>query len=126
MSELCARCDARRPDGADWARHTSGLTGTAYLVCPACEETKGGMSIRSGDVSATDDQLKLFIERIENLEEEKRGITDDIRDTYAEAKAVGYDAKIMREVVKLRRLHPNDRAERDALLDTYRAALGLG
>lgn len=126
MSELCARCDARRPDGADWARHTSGLTGTAYLVCPACEETKGGMSIRSGDVSATDDQLKLFIERIENLEEEKRGITDDIRDTYVEAKAVGYDAKIMREVVKLRRLHPNDRAERDALLDTYRAALGLG
>lgn len=126
MSELCARCDARRPDGADWAQHTSGLTGTAYLVCPSCEETKGGMSIRSGSVSATDDQLKLFIERIENLEEEKRGITDDIRDTYAEAKAVGYDAKIMREVVKLRRLHPNDRAERDALLETYRAALGLG
>jgi uncharacterized protein (UPF0335 family) len=126
MSDLCARCDAPRPDGADWAQHTSGLTSTFYLVCPACEEKKGGMSIRSGDVSATDDQLKLFIERIERLEEEKRGLADDIRDTYAEAKAVGYDAKIMREVVKLRRLHPNDRAERDALLDTYRAALGLG
>ena len=76
--------------------------------------------------TATDDRLRLLIERVERLEEEKKGIADDIRDTYAEAKAVGYDAKIMREVVKLRKMSPDDRAERDAILDTYKAALGLG
>ena len=75
---------------------------------------------------ASDDRLRLLIERVERLEEEKTGIADDIRDTYAEAKAVGYDAKIMREVVKLRKMNPDDRAERDAILDTYRCALGIG
>lgn len=75
--------------------------------------------------NATDDRLRLLIERIERLEEEKKGIADDIRDVYAEAKAVGYDAKIMRQIVKLRKMDPDDRAEMEALLDTYKAALGL-
>jgi uncharacterized protein (UPF0335 family) len=75
---------------------------------------------------ATDDRLRLLIERVERLEEEKKGIADDIRDTYAEAKAVGYDAKIMRQIVRLRKLNPDDRAEMEMLLDTYKAALGLG
>lgn len=75
---------------------------------------------------ATDNQLKLFIERIERLEEEKKGIADDIRDTYAEAKAQGYDSQIMRQIVRLRKLPPHDRLEMEALLDTYKAALGLG
>lgn len=75
--------------------------------------------------SATDDRLRLLIERVERLEEEKKGTADDIRDVYAEAKAVGYDVKVMRQIVKLRRLRPDDRAAMDALLDTYRAALGL-
>jgi uncharacterized protein (UPF0335 family) len=83
------------------------------------------MSDQGHNSRATDDRLRLLIERIERLEEEKKGIADDIRDVYAEAKAVGYDAKIMREVVKLRRMSPDDRAERDAILDTYRAALGM-
>ncbi|MBD99749.1 MAG: DUF2312 domain-containing protein [Verrucomicrobia bacterium] len=74
---------------------------------------------------ATDDRLRLLIERVERLEEEKKGIGDDIRDVYAEAKAVGYDTKIMRQVVKLRKMRPDDRAEQDAILETYRAALGL-
>lgn len=74
----------------------------------------------------TDDRLRLLIERVERLEEEKKGIADDIRDVYAEAKAVGYDPKVMRQVVKLRRLRPDDRAEMDALLEVYRTALGLG
>lgn len=73
----------------------------------------------------TDDRLRLLIERVERLEEEKKGIADDIRDVYAEAKAVGYDAKIMRKVVALRKLTPDDRREMDMLLDTYKAALGL-
>ena len=73
----------------------------------------------------TDDRLRLLIERVERLEEEKKGISDDIRDVYAEAKAVGYDPKIMRTIVRLRRMKPDDRAEADALLETYKAALGL-
>ncbi len=75
---------------------------------------------------ATDDRLRLLIERVERLEEEKKGIADDIRDTYAEAKAVGYDVKIMRQIVRLRKMAPDDRAEMEAILDTYKAALGLG
>ena len=72
------------------------------------------------------DQLRLFIERIERLEEEKKGIADDIRDVYAEAKGQGYDSKTMRAIVRLRRMEKNARDEADALLETYRAALGLG
>lgn len=74
---------------------------------------------------ATDDRLRLLIERIERLEEEKKGIADDIRDVYAEAKAVGYDPKIMRQVVRLRKMKPDDRNEMEMVLDTYKAALGL-
>ena len=76
--------------------------------------------------TATDDRLRLLIERVERLEEEKKGIADDIKDTYAEAKAVGYDAKIMRQIVRLRKMKPDDRSEMEMLLDTYKAALGLG
>jgi uncharacterized protein (UPF0335 family) len=60
---------------------------------------------------AHDKRLSLLIERVERLEEEKKGIADDIRDVYAEAKAVGYDAKIMRQIVRLRKMKPDDRAE---------------
>ncbi len=75
---------------------------------------------------ATDDRLRLLIERIERLEEEKKGIADDIRDVYAEAKAVGYDPKIMRQIVRLRKMKPDDRNEMETILETYKAALGLG
>lgn len=74
----------------------------------------------------TDDRLRLLIERVERLEDEKKGISDDIKDVYAEAKAVGYDAKIMRQIVRLRKMKPDDRKEMDAILDLYKAALGLG
>ncbi|GAM03878.1 MULTISPECIES: DUF2312 domain-containing protein [Novosphingobium] len=72
-----------------------------------------------------DDRLRLLIERIERLEEEKKGISDDIRDVYNEAKAVGYDVKIMRQIVRLRKMKPDDRREMDMVLETYRSALGL-
>ena len=74
----------------------------------------------------TDDRLRLLIERIGRLEEEKKGIADDIRDVYAEAKAVGYDPKIMRQIVSLRKMKPDDRAQMEMILDTYKAALGIG
>lgn len=73
----------------------------------------------------TDDRLRLLIERVERLEEEKKGISDDIKDVYAEMKAVGYDAGIVRQIVKLRKMNPDDRREMDMLLDTYRSVLGL-
>ena len=78
-----------------------------------------------GHNSVAADQLRLFIERVERLEEEKKGIADDVKDVYSEAKSNGYDTKTMREIVKLRKMETHTRQERDALLDTYRAALGL-
>lgn len=71
------------------------------------------------------DQLRLFIERVERLEEEKKGMSDDIRDVYNEAKGQGYDTKTMRGIVKLRRMEKHARDEADALLEMYRDALGL-
>lgn len=75
--------------------------------------------------NSADDRLRLLIERIERLEEEKTGIADDIRDVYMEAKAVGYDPKIMRQIIRLRKMKPDDRAEMEMLIDTYKKALGL-
>lgn len=75
--------------------------------------------------SVSDDRLRLLIERVERLEEEKKGIGDDIKDVYNEAKATGYDAKIMREIVRLRKMKPDDRREREAVLESYKAALGI-
>jgi uncharacterized protein (UPF0335 family) len=77
----------------------------------------------SDSISA--EQLRLFIERIERLEEEKKGIADDIKDVYAEAKSTGFDTKTMRSIVRLRRMEKHHRDEADALLETYRNALGL-
>lgn len=73
----------------------------------------------------TDERLRLLIERIERLAEEQKGIADDIRDVYAEAKATGYDSKIMRKIVALRKMKPDDRREAEALIATYGAALGM-
>jgi uncharacterized protein (UPF0335 family) len=75
--------------------------------------------------SVAADQLRLFIERIERLEEEKKGIGDDIKDVYAEAKANGYDPKIMRMCVRLRKMETHTRQEQAAVLETYADALGL-
>jgi uncharacterized protein (UPF0335 family) len=84
----------------------------------------GGLRMSTSDnISA--DQLRLFIERIERLEEEKKGIADDIKDVYAEAKSTGFDSKTMRAIVRLRRMEKHDRQEAEALLETYKAALGL-
>lgn len=72
-----------------------------------------------------DDRLRLLIERIERLEEEKQGVADDVKDVYLEAKSVGYDVKIMRQIVRLRKMAPDDRREMEAILDVYKRALGL-
>ena len=69
--------------------------------------------------------LRSFIERIERLEEEKKALTADIRDLYNEAKAQGFDSKVMRQVVRLRKMDRHDRMEQEALLDLYLGALGM-
>ena len=74
---------------------------------------------------AADERLRLLIERIERLEEEKKGIGDDIKDVYLEAKATGYDPKIMRQIIRLRKMQPHDRQEMEAILQTYLSALGM-
>lgn len=71
------------------------------------------------------DQLRLFIERIERLEEEKKGLADDVKDVYSEAKSQGYDTKTMRTIVRLRKMEKHAREEAEALLETYKAALGI-
>jgi uncharacterized protein (UPF0335 family) len=71
------------------------------------------------------DQLRLFIERIERLEEEKAGMAEDIRDVYNEAKSNGFDVKTMRTIVRLRKMEKHTRDEAEALLDLYKTALGL-
>ena len=71
---------------------------------------------------AADERLKLLFERVERLEEESKGIRDDIRDTFAEAKALGYDVKIMKLVLKRRKMKPDDKREMEMLIETYEAA----
>lgn len=71
----------------------------------------------------TDNRLLLLVQRIERLLEEVKGIRDDIKDVYAEAKAVGYDTKMIRKLIVRRAMHPADRAEEDAVLETYEAAI---
>lgn len=70
-------------------------------------------------------QLKSFIERIERLEEEKKALSDDISDVYAEAKSTGFDVKIIREVIKIRKQDDETRQELEATLDLYLSALGM-
>ena len=77
----------------------------------------------SDNISA--EQLRLLIERVERLEEEKKGLSDDIKDVYAEAKATGFDVKTMRTIVRLRGMEKHHREEAEMLLETYKQALGI-
>ena len=76
-----------------------------------------------GNVAA--EQLRLFLERIERLEEEKQTIQDDIKDVYAEAKGTGFDVKILRQVIRIRKQDKSEREEQEAVLDLYLQALGM-
>ena len=71
------------------------------------------------------DELKSFVTRIENLEEQKSALTDDIKDVFTELKGRGYDAKAVRQILKLRKLDPNERTEQEAIVETYLVALGM-
>lgn len=75
--------------------------------------------------AAANNKLSLFFERIETLEEEKKAIADDIKDVFAEAKATSFDTKVMRAVLKLRKMEKHQRDELDALIEAYRAEVGI-
>ena len=87
-------------------------------------ETSGGGEARDvGGVAGT--RLRSFIDRIENLEEEKKALAEDIKEVYAEAKGVGFDAKTIRKIVSLRKMEPEKRNEEEELLDLYKTAIGM-
>jgi len=75
--------------------------------------------------SVAQDQLRAFIERIERLEEEKAAVSADIKDIYAEAKGTGFDTKVLKTVIRIRKMDANERMENEAILDLYLSALGM-
>ena len=89
----------------------------------------GDIGHNSGDTSDTGgvsgQRLKAFIERVERLSEEKSALAEDIKDIFAESKAVGFDTKIMRKVIRLRKIDKEKRQEEETLLELYKAAIGL-
>jgi uncharacterized protein (UPF0335 family) len=93
----------------------------ALLVC----RSKHGNDAMTALQGAAQNQLRQYIEQLERLEEEKKAIADDIRDKFAEAKAVGFDVKVMRQILRLRKKSQDDRDEEDAILSTYLHALGM-
>ena len=80
---------------------------------------------QSSPESVAQDQIRAIIERIERMEEEKRAITDDIKEIYAEAKGNGFDTKVLRQIVRIRKQDASERAEQEALLELYMSALGM-
>jgi uncharacterized protein (UPF0335 family) len=120
------RAPDREPQGS--LRTPAGRARSA--ATPAAADTMGRRGLMSSDTvdmssnSVNGGHLRAFIERIEKLEEEKRAIADDIKDVYGEAKGTGFDPKIMRKIVSLRRQDKNKRQEEEEILDLYLSALG--
>ncbi len=98
-----------------------GLGGDGRKVKKSDNQKKSGADAHG----VARDQLRAFIERIERLEEEKKTIADDIKDVYGEAKGTGFDTKILKKVIALRKKDEQERMEEEAILDTYLAALGM-
>lgn len=84
----------------------------------------GSASFDPASSTVAGERLKLFIERVERLEEEKKEVMDQIKEVYAEAKGEGYETKVMRQIVRLRKMDRSDRQEQEALLDLYLSAIG--
>lgn len=101
---------------AEDAALNAGSSETAAAETPASPGRTGGVA---GDI------LRAYVERIERLEEEKKALAADIREVYAEAKGNGYDPKIMRKLVAMRRMDQADRREEEELLEVYRRAIGM-
>lgn len=94
----------------------------AEMVGADFEEFAEAVSVIAG---VSGEKLKNLIIRIERLEEEKEGISCDIRDVFSEAKAQGFDVKVMRQIIKLRAMNTDMRREQEEILDLYKSAIGL-
>jgi len=112
--EFPVSADSPFSDGYDIASERDAL---ADLVAAATKDETAHRFAK--------DQLRAFIERVERLEEEKKALSDDVRDVYAEAKGVGYDVKALRAIVRLRKMDADERREQETILDTYKVALGM-
>ncbi|MBY0422614.1 MAG: DUF2312 domain-containing protein [Parvularculaceae bacterium] len=84
----------------------------------------GSANMQTAKGGVAGERLRTFIERVERLEEEKKGLSNDIKDIYAEAKGEGYETKVLRQIVRLRKMDKADRQEQEALLELYLSALG--
>lgn len=89
------------------------------------KETDADRAVRDNAYAVTADELRSFIERAEQLEREKKDIADQVKEVFALAKARGYDTKVLRKIIALRKRKPDDVAEEEAILDMYKAALGM-
>ena len=98
---------------------TGGFQNVTSPNQPEAKGPDGGGGLVAGE------RLRSFIERIERLEEEKKAIADDIKEVYAESKSDGFDVKTIRQIIRIRKMEPNDRQEAEYLLDTYMSALGM-
>ena len=92
---------------------------------PRRKETDADREVRDGAYRVTADELRSFIERFERLESEKKDIADQQKEVMAEAKSRGYDTKVLRKVIALRKREPDDIAEEEAVLELYKSALGM-
>ena len=103
------------------------------MMAATATETKAAPRKKSGEaagksdaaVGFAKDHLRAFVQRIERLAEEKKAVADDIKDVFGEAKANGFDVKALRQVIKLRKLDPQERQAQDAILETYLHAMGM-
>ena len=109
--------------GAGVWRHLAAFQEDKKRIAMADTATKDEIATGTEEVNAG--HLRAFIERIERLEEEKKALSDDIKDVYGEAKANGFDVKIMRKIVSIRRQDRDKRIEEETILDLYLAALGM-
>lgn len=134
----CASCDTETPAATlpdDWQTRASSRLGT-YCLCPNCvaKSDRPALTCHNGPpetgnstdtiTGAAQTRLRTIVERIERLEEDKTGIMADIKEIYDEAKGEGFDVKILRQVVRLRKQDPLKREEEGAVLDLYLTAIG--
>ncbi len=113
-------------EGAGMGHNSKSDTAKALEGAPHSDVTKAAIRGEATDVGGVAGQrLKSFMERIERLEEEKATLSDDIKDVFGEAKAVGFDTKTIRKVIRLRKMDREKRQEEESLLELYKSAIGL-